>query len=110
MSNTENTYSGFWAIVLLGAAMIVFLGSQIIATAATGSALRKSLDNARELASQAEQVDASVRRIEKLITDVAQLAQTDDTARQLIQKYARFLARKSDSATGDTPAPETPEQ
>jgi nitrogen fixation/metabolism regulation signal transduction histidine kinase len=91
----------FIPLVILSISFIVLLGWQVNEASAQRTLLENALTRSQAAVTQAQQVQGTVS---KLASDLLEAAQTDDTAKAIVNKYNI----KQNGATGDAPAAASP--
>jgi preprotein translocase subunit YajC len=88
----------FIPLVILAISLIVLLGWQVSESSTQRTMLENALTRGQAAVTQAQQVQGTVS---KLATDLLQAAQTDDTAKAIVNKYNI----KENAPAGDASAP-----
>jgi uncharacterized protein YigA (DUF484 family) len=88
---------GFIPLVILCVSFIVLLGWQVSVASSQRTMLENAITRQEPSVTQSQQIQASVT---KLVTDLLQAAQTDDTAKKIVDKY-----KIQQNAPAASPAP-----
>ena len=88
--------NAFIPLALLSVSVIVLLAWQVSNSSTQRVQLESLLKNQAAAVAQSEQAQAQVT---KLITDVAQAAQTDDTAKTIVNAYAKYFRASGPAAS-----------
>ena len=95
------TNSVFIPLALLALSFNVLLFWQVINYHTQRGQLETVLKNQTAAVTQAQQVQAGVT---KLMTDLVKVAQTDDTAKAIVNAYAKYFRSNAPSAPAASPA------